>query len=499
MKDYYKALNLTPSATDEAIKRNYRSLAKMYHPDVNPGNESAAKRFADITEAYDVLTDPQKRAEYDGKLRAERAQAQARANAQAAYNNPNASANAKAQYEAQVQKDANAVLNAVADKAYKDGYAAGFKSADDNAKRLSASVDKLTRELNELKRREQSYKNDRRELESELFDRDRELARKTDQTTELESQLQWLRRVSELGNTSTSANKQVDSAKLRVASLREALAKYDGETAAPIKDTGVLAQHARRKELNEQLIKLDKALDMMSAEIKDMDDQIERRRKLNETERFVSSMASRAEEWAKKQTADMKLAKNTLYGTLGVLIWATDEELRDAYDKLVARYSQKTDESCRETLRKIKQAYATLQNPASRREYDASIGFTEEKIIHEQALAKENEAAQKEYRDKLAAKEFWKNFDELSSLALSGDAEAQNLLGELYYKGGAIERDFAHAVYWFREAFEAKLPAAMYNLGVCYRNGEGVSRNNTIANALFRQAELRGLKILNNA
>ena len=55
MKDYYKTLNLTSTATDEAIKRNYRSLAKMYHPDVNHGNDSAAKRFAEITEAYDVL------------------------------------------------------------------------------------------------------------------------------------------------------------------------------------------------------------------------------------------------------------------------------------------------------------------------------------------------------------------------------------------------------------------------------------------------------------
>ena len=192
----------------------------------------------------------------------------------------------------------------------------------------------------------------------------------------------------------------------------------------------------------------------------------------------------------------MKLAKNTLYGTLGVLIWATDEELKAAYEKLVELYSKNTDKHSSDELHKVKQAYNTLQNPASRRDYNTSIGFSEEKIIQEQALAKKNQAAQKEYRDKLADREFWKNFDELSALALAGEPEAQNVLGELYYKGEKIERDFTHAVYWFREAFESKLPAAMYNLGVCYRNGEGVSKNMTIANALFRQASLRGLKIL---
>ena len=494
MKDYYKTLNLTSTATDEAIKRNYRSLAKMYHPDVNHGNDSAAKRFAEITEAYDVLIDPKKRAEYDGKCRAERAQAQARANAQAAYNRPNASAGANAKYEAQVQKDANAVLNAVASKSYKEGYAAGFKSGDEKAQKLSTAINKLTGEMNELKRREQSYINDRRELESELFDRDREIARKTDQVTELESQLTWLRRLSSLGNTDTTATKQVESAKLRIMTLRDALEKNDG-VAATIQDTTSLTWHTRRKELNEQFIKLDKALNMMSAEIKDMNEQMERRRKQYTDEKFLASMAAHAKEWSKKQSSDMKLAKNTLYGTLGVLIWATDEELKAAYEKLVELYSKNTDKHSRDELQKVKQAYNTLQNPASRRDYNTSIGFSEEKIIQEQALAKKNQAAQKEYRDKLADREFWKNFDELSALALAGEPEAQNVLGERDYKGEKIERDFTHAVYWFREAFESKLPAAMYNLGVCYRNGEGVSKNMTIANALFRQASLRGLKI----
>ena len=69
MKNYYQILNVKQSATNEEIKLRYRMLAKRYHPDVNPGNEEAAKRFADISEANRILTDPQLRAEYDVQLK----------------------------------------------------------------------------------------------------------------------------------------------------------------------------------------------------------------------------------------------------------------------------------------------------------------------------------------------------------------------------------------------------------------------------------------------
>ena len=64
-KDYYELLGLNKNASDAEIKSAYRKLAKKYHPDVNPGNEAAATKFKEITEAYDVLRDPQKRSTYD--------------------------------------------------------------------------------------------------------------------------------------------------------------------------------------------------------------------------------------------------------------------------------------------------------------------------------------------------------------------------------------------------------------------------------------------------
>jgi DnaJ-class molecular chaperone len=64
-RDYYKILNVPKNATDKEVKQAYRKLARKYHPDVNPGNRQAEERFKEINEAYQVLSDPRRRAEYD--------------------------------------------------------------------------------------------------------------------------------------------------------------------------------------------------------------------------------------------------------------------------------------------------------------------------------------------------------------------------------------------------------------------------------------------------
>ncbi len=64
-RDYYEVLGVQRGAPEEEIKKAYRSLARKYHPDHNPGDKSAEERFKEIGEAYDVLKDPQKRAAYD--------------------------------------------------------------------------------------------------------------------------------------------------------------------------------------------------------------------------------------------------------------------------------------------------------------------------------------------------------------------------------------------------------------------------------------------------
>jgi molecular chaperone DnaJ len=64
-KDYYNILGVSRDATQEEIKRAYRRLALKYHPDRNPGNKEAEEKFKEISEAYEVLSDPEKRAIYD--------------------------------------------------------------------------------------------------------------------------------------------------------------------------------------------------------------------------------------------------------------------------------------------------------------------------------------------------------------------------------------------------------------------------------------------------
>jgi len=64
-KDYYKILDVPENASVDVIKKAYRRLAKKYHPDANKGSKEAEAKFKDVSEAYGVLSDPKKRAQYD--------------------------------------------------------------------------------------------------------------------------------------------------------------------------------------------------------------------------------------------------------------------------------------------------------------------------------------------------------------------------------------------------------------------------------------------------
>jgi DnaJ-class molecular chaperone len=64
-RDYYEVLGVSKTATEDEIKKAFRKLARKHHPDVNPGDKSAEDKFKEINEAYEVLSDPEKRKRYD--------------------------------------------------------------------------------------------------------------------------------------------------------------------------------------------------------------------------------------------------------------------------------------------------------------------------------------------------------------------------------------------------------------------------------------------------
>ena len=64
-RDYYEVLGISKGASEDEIKKAYKKMARKYHPDLNPGDKEAEEKFKEVNEAYEVLSDADKKARYD--------------------------------------------------------------------------------------------------------------------------------------------------------------------------------------------------------------------------------------------------------------------------------------------------------------------------------------------------------------------------------------------------------------------------------------------------
>ncbi|MCH5161930.1 MAG: SEL1-like repeat protein [Clostridiales bacterium] len=424
---------------------------------------------------------------------------------------------------AQAQAQAQAQVSAIEKQAYDLGYTRGKADvkieldreisalkSDNRALNAKISVlesklaeaesdrSELEQELFNRDREMSDTKKDQSEIEEELFNRDRELTLAKAKIDDLQRQIESARAqaTGAAAQAGEQASAEIEQLKNTIEEYKERCQKLEQErNQAELKSQAQLdLQQDKRRALQDQIDFLSRRVEELSNENDELKAEVEQWQQYVKSEDFISDAERRLQEWEVKQRADRKLAKATHYGALGVLIWATDEEIRDAYNKLVKRLGSKDDAASAERLNRINEAYSVLSDEAKRSEYNGTIGITEERIKDERKLIEEFQNIEAEYNARLDDKEFWEHFDELMLDAEEGDADSQNELGEIYYYGDGVERDIDQAAYWFKEGAKQKHPTAMYHLGLCFINGEGVERNETTGMGFIRQAAKLGCK-----
>ena len=489
MKDYYKILGVSQSATDEEIKKAYRTLAKRYHPDANPNDGTAADKFADINEAHTILTDAQARAVYDGRLRGRTSgvRTQQRRSRNTVVHNAGSRAGAtpppptfmafsnQAEFEAQVNAYVKYQAQVAATVAYKNGYNRGAAEMRATAERNMSAVNARLKTLADTDAKSRAklteVERDRRDLEAELFMRDRELTLEKMRVKELEAQL--IKERSTIGFTNDRRLAESNTA------LKEMLESANKRVRWAESDKSKL--EVTVKHLTEEKSELAERVSELEKRIVELEENEERRHRAP----FVPTQQS-VQAYIDKVKSDSKKSVAMLFGALGVMPWVREEELKAGYEKVTRLF--KNDAA---KLARARTAYATLSDPIKRAEYFKKIKLTETRLRNEREQYADLEPALIEYREREGDEEFWAFYDEMFFKALVGDADAQNEIGEIYYVGEEVERDLDFAVFWFKEAVKKKHPDAMYNLGVCYVNGEGVEKNNVVGLGYIRQAEIR--------
>lgn len=220
-------------------------------------------------------------------------------------------------------------------------------------------------------------------------------------------------------------------------------------------------------------------------------------REMSEFEQFKSTMSEADEhrlvgDWEAKVRADIMLFKDTLYGALGVPYYAHLDEIERSAQRLLDLYTLREGDDRYDRIATVEHARDILCDPEKRAAYNRQIGLNASEISAAlKAKACYEEIIRKLGREK-ASREFWSQFDDMARDAQTGDAAAQNKLGEAYYDGVDVPADPQQAVFWFKEAAKQLYPAALFNMGMCLLNGYGVERDEMRGRGFVKKAALVG-------
>lgn len=516
MKNYYKIMGVTQAATDAELKQIYRRKAKALHPDLNQNNPEAAAKLADVNEAYEILSDPAKRAEYDKQYNAALAQRAAaqNANAQAQgfaaqgfaaqnfgarpvppqFNNPfaqykagfstrfeaaaQAMANAQAMASAQARQQQMQIENAIK-QSYNDGYSKGFADAGarvaEQETRYKSEAAALTAKIKSLEKELAAAEKDIAAQTEKLAEMIADEEEKSKNGTEKRSEKKEKKKDPEADRRTEFYKNEYETEKLRGEKTKEKLKDAEDR---------INSLETRERELSNKISALESANLELEAKIAEYEEYVQRLEADDGIDRVIVERELKLKE-------DKKTFKNTHYGALGVMFWAENEEIKQNYEKLAKKYFPKAesgDEKSREKLKKLQEAYSIISDAEKRAEYDKTLDITPEAVERERELERNYNSVIENYNRSVEEQEFRAYLDELTMLAQSGDDEAQNTLGELLYYGEDVENDYEQAAYWFKEAAKQQNPAALYNLGVCFLNGFGLEKDETKGVGFIKQA-----------
>ncbi|MCL2375590.1 MAG: DnaJ domain-containing protein [Firmicutes bacterium] len=516
MRDFYKILGVSPTARDAEIKQAYRQRAKLWHPDINQGDPKAAAKLAEINDANAVLSNAAARAKYDKEFAAyKQSKANPFAGGFAGQPPPfnwqfqgqrppfSAQFNPQAQQRQQVEQ--------MTASAYNTGYTKGFTDSEnkrnESEKTLTSQIIMLNSQVSSLAEKARIAERAAEEANLKVRDFEKNTAKYEDELGALRAQNEtlWVRitesqKEAVTPKTSDTADAKNLELQTMIAELNHKIKNLteqnrefidlNKELTGKCEDAKKAQQQAEVK-VSEQVSEHEKTVNNLTQENQELKEKIE------ELEIYISSRdeSDSHEDLVHEREGKLKqvkkMIKNTHYGTLGVVFWAEANEIEAAYNRLHKRYSikyEKGDHRAKQKLDELDNAHNVLTNVFKRRSYNTTIDITEEDIRQERREQKEFEAAVEKYMTSKAEDEFWAYLEELMFYAQTGDSESQNLLGEMYYCGDEIDKDLSQAFYWFKEAAKQQHADALYNLGICYLNGEGTKHD-----------EVRGIKYIQQA